>query len=169
VLVTREATPRTEGMTATGGAPPMEEAPKEDTRLRGLFDAIEQHPDDADALANLALYLLRRQSFDEARPFIARATWLDPFHVRTRIARAVVKALDGAVPAAQGELERLGRRYPEGYDAHLFAGLLAMDQNDTPRALDAFDRYFAVAPPGEAPPMMKMAVEQLRRRTPPAP
>jgi hypothetical protein len=142
----------------------MADKPGEDPKLRGLFDSVSAHPDDIEALADISLYLLRRQDFDEAKPFVLRATGLDPFHVRTRVARTMLRAIDGAVAPAQDELERLGTRYGEAYDANLFAGLIAMDQNDQRRAVQAFDRYFAVAPAGDTPPMMKMAVEQMRQQ-----
>lgn len=166
-LLSDATKPRTDGMTVTGGAPDMPSAPgkpAEDPKLKGLFEAVQKQPDDVEALADLSLHLLRRQGFDDAKPFILRATGLDPFHVRTRVARAVLGAVEGGVAAAQTELERLGHQYGEAYDANLFAGLIAMDQNDQRRAIAAFDRYFAVAPPGDTPPMMKTAVEQMRRQ-----
>ena len=172
-LVTDATKPRTDGMTATGTVPPNMGAPasngapaqpQEDPKLKAFFDAVQKQPDDVDALADLSLYLLRRQGFEEAKPFVLRATGIDPFHVRARVARTVLSAVEGAIAPAQDELERLGTHYGEAYDAHLFAGLIAMDQNDQRRALQAFDRYFAVAPAGDTPPMMKMAVEQMRQQ-----
>lgn len=172
-LLTDATKPRTEGMTATGTVPPnMAPAaangapgqPQEDPKLKAFFDVVQKQPDDVDALADLSLYLLRRQGFEEAKPFVLRATGIDPFHVRTRVARTVLSAVEGSVASSQDELERLGTHYAEAYDANLFAGLIAMDQNDQRRALQAFDRYFAVAPAGDTPPMMKMAVEQMRQQ-----
>ncbi len=167
VLLTDATKPRAEGMTATGVTPPGMPAnagAPEDTKLQPLFAAVQAHPDDVDALADLSLHLLRRQGFEDAKPFILRGTQLDPFHVRTRVARAVMAAVEGSVATAQDELERLGANYGEAYDANLFAGLIAMDQNDQRRAIDAFERYFAVAPPGDTPPMMRMAVEQMKQQ-----
>ena len=176
-LLTDATKPRTDGMTVTGTVPPSGMPPGQaqpsaatEAKLQALFEAVQKQPDDIEALADISLHLLRRQGFDEAKPFILRATALDPFHVRTRVARTVLSAVEGSVATSQDELERLGSHYGEAYDANLFAGLIAMDQNDQRRALAAFDRYFAVAPAGDTPPMMKMAVEQMRQQleTPPA-
>ncbi len=167
-LLVESTKPRAEGMTATGVTPPNGPAgapmgaPPEDAKLKGLFESVQRKPDDLEALADISLHLLRRQGFDEAKPFILRGSSLDPFHVRLRVARTVLNAIAGSVNEAQDELERLGGQYGEAYDANLFVGLIAMDQNDQGRALGAFDRYFAVAPAGDTPPMMKMAVEQMR-------
>lgn len=167
-LLVESTKPRAEGMTATGVTPPSGPAgapmgaPPEDTKLKGLFESVQRKPDDLEALADISLHLLRRQGFDEAKPFILRGSGLDPFHVRLRVARAVLSAVEGSVNEAEDELERLGGQYGEAYDANLFVGLIAMDQNDQRRAIGAFDRYFAVAPAGDTPPMMKMAVEQMR-------
>jgi len=173
-LLTNATTPRKDGMGITGTVPQAEmpagaggppgPSPAGEEKLKALFDVVQKQPDDIEALADLSLHLLRRQGFDEAKPFILRGTTLDPFHVRTRVARTVLSAVEGSLASSQDELERLGSRYGEAYDANLFAGLIAMDQNDQRRALVAFERYFAVAPAGDTPPMMKMAVEQMRQQ-----
>lgn len=159
--------PRNDGMQATGTVPggegPMGNAGGHDEKLQRLLEAVKRTPDDVDVLAEASLFLISKQAFSEARPFIMRGSMIDPFHVKTRVGRAVMVAVEGDVPTALRELERLGALYPDAYPSHLYAGMLALDQNDTPRAIAAFERYLAVAPPGEAPPMLRVAIGQLKQ------
>lgn len=169
--------PRTDGMQATGlppGAGPAgPEAPQEDAKLEDLLNAVQRTPDDVDALAEAALYLISKQGFGESRPFIQRATMLDPFHVKTRVGRAIMQAVDGDVGGSMTELERLAALYPDAYAGLLYAGMLALDQNDPARAVVNFERYAQAAPPSEVPPMLRGAIGQLRQQLatgqPPAP
>ncbi len=166
----QEATkPRQEGMGATGmmpggSMPPEPQEPQEDVKLNQLLQAVQTAPDDVDALAEAGLYLISKQGFDESRPFIQRATMLDPFHVKTRVCRAVFTAVDGDVPTSMAELERLASLYPDAYAGMLYAGMLALDSNDPGRAVKDFERYLAVAPPSEAPPMLRPAIAQLKQQ-----
>lgn len=161
----KEATaPRKDGMEATGTVPGTE--PARDDRLEPLLETIKKNPDDIDALSEAALFLISKQAFSEANAFVQRATMLDPFHLKTRVCRAVLRAVDGDVPGSLSELERLGALYPEAYPGHLYAGMLALDQNDQARAVMNFERYLAVAPPSETPPMLRGAIGQLKQQLP---
>lgn len=162
---------RTEGMGVTGmnpggeqpmAAPPA--APEEDQRLQALLGAVQRTPDDIDALAEAGLYLISKQAFGESRPFVQRATMLDPFHVKARVCRAILVAVDGDVAASMNDLERLGTLYPDGWPAWLYAGMLSMDQNDPGRAVQNFERYLATAPPTDVPPMLRMAISQIKQQ-----
>jgi len=75
-----------------------------------------------------------------------------------------MRAVDGDMPGAMADLARLADMYPEAYDARLFVGLIAMDQNDTAKALKNFEWYLSTAPAEEQPPMLPMAVAQLRQQ-----
>ena len=166
--LTKSSTERTDGMQATGTVPPggggpMQQQPRADPKLEALANRVQSNPNDIDGVADLAIHLIRRQAFDEARPLIDRATFLDPFHPRGRVGRAVVRALEGDLPGAIVDLEALASRYPEAYDARMFAGMLAMEGNDQRRALMNLELYVALAPASEQPPMMRMAVTQLRQ------
>ncbi len=155
---------RPEGMSATGGPGPavmQNQPPPVDEKLERLLAQAKNSPDDPDTLATAALALMRKQRFEEAVPMVHRATLIDPFHVRTRVGRSVIVALEGDLPRALSELESLAAKYPEAYDGRLFAGMMAMDQQDSARALVNFEAYLEQAGP-EAPPMMRMAVQQLR-------
>ncbi len=171
------ATERTDGMQATGmmppggGGAPMQQAPQQDPRLEALASRVQANPEDVDALADLSVYLLRRQAFDDARPLVDRATLLDPFHPKSRVGRALFKAVDGDLRGSIADLEKLAARYPEAYDARMFAGMLAMEDNDPARALKNLESYVALAPQDEQPPMMRMAVAQLKQQmaAPPGP
>ena len=137
--------------------------PRADPKLEALAARVQSNPGDVDAVADLAVHLFRRQAFDEARPLVDRATFLDPFHPRGRVGRAVVRALEGDLPGSINDLEALASRYPEAYDARMFAGMLAMEDNDQRRALMNLELYVALAPQSEQPPMMRMAVIQLKQ------
>lgn len=166
--LTQASTERTDGMQATGAVPPgggpgPMQQPKADPKLEAMANRVQSNPNDVDAVAELAVYLIRRQAFDEARPLIDRATFLDPFHPKGRVGRAVVRALQGDLRGSIDDLEALAAKYPEAYDARMFAGMLSMEDNDQRRALMNLELYVALAPQSEQPPMMRMAVSQLRQ------
>ena len=163
--------PKDEGMGPMGGMAGGAQAqaqPPQDPALMALVQAAQASPNDADVVGALAVYLLREQAFDDARPVVVQATLADPYNVKARIGRAVLRAVDGEAAPAMAELERLGATYPEAYDAHLFAGLIAMD-TDKPRALAQFDRYLAVSPVADQPPALPGAMAKLRAELQAAP
>lgn len=149
---------------AAMGGPQMggPQQPMTDPKLEALAARVQANPDDIEAVTGLAMHLISLQSFMEAKPLLARAAMLDPYHVRGRVGRAVMRAVDGDVPGAQSELERLGASYPEAYDGHLYAGLLALEQNDERRAVRDLELYVNTAPPSEQPPMIRMEVERMK-------
>lgn len=173
------STERADGMQATGmmppggGGAPMQQPEPADERLEALAGRVQANPQDSDAVSDLAVHLIRRQAFADARPLVDRAMLLDPFHPKARVGRAVMKAVDGDIPGSINELERLAARYPEAYDARMFAGMLALEDNDPRRALTNLESYVTLAPSDEQPPMMRMAVSQLKQQLaapqPPAP
>ncbi|MFO0597529.1 MAG: hypothetical protein U0228_19645 [Myxococcaceae bacterium] len=162
------ATERQEGMAATGmtppggGGAPMQQ--QSNGKIEQLAARVQANPDDVDAIADLTVALFRRQAFDDARPLVDRAMLLDPYHPKARVGRAVVKALEGDLKGSLDDLERLAARYPEAYDARMFAGMLAMEDNDPRRALQNLEAYVTLAPADEQPPMMRMAVVQLKQQ-----
>jgi F0F1-type ATP synthase assembly protein I len=143
-----------------GGGPEQE-----DPRLTALAQRVQASPEDPDAVAELALFLVRRQAFDDAKPLVERVTMLDPFQVKGRVGRAVLRAVEGDAKGSQADLEHLAASYPEAYDARMFAGLIAMEGNENERALKNLRAYLATAPVGEQPPMMRMLVQQLEGKT----
>lgn len=175
--LTQSTKPRADGMSATGMQPPggmpagepppgggMEEPAREDPKLRELSEAVQKAPDDLEKLGALSISLMHAQQFDQARPFVMHASALDPYDVKVRVARQVLRAVDGDMAGAMADLQRLADMYPEAYDARLFVGLIAMDQNDSARALKSFEWYLSTAPAEEQPPMLPMAVAQLRQQ-----
>jgi hypothetical protein len=142
---------------------PMQKKPMDDSKMKNMVAKVEANPMDIDATSDLAIYLLKRQGFNEASILAARTANIDPFHVRGRIVREVVKAINGEIAPSLLELERLADVYPEANTGRFFTGMLALELEDKPRALRQFDLYLANAAPGEAPPMMRMAIEDLRR------
>lgn len=163
VNLTKEAKERPEGGSMTGGqaAGPMQGEQKEDPRLTSLVQRVESAPQDPDAVADLALLLLRRQAFEDAKPLSDRLGIIDPFHVKGRVVRAVMRAVEGDAPASMTELEHLASYYPEAYDARMFAGFIAMEDEPARAALN-LEAYAATAPQSEQPPMIRMMIQQLR-------
>lgn len=160
--LTHATSARDDGMVATGGgAPPQAPMQRPDSTLEKLKADAEAQPQNADAVAAVALAYLRKQRFEEAVPYVQRGTMIDPFHVRTRVGRGVLRALNGDLPGAQSELESLAQKYPEAYDGLLFAGMMAMERQDRQQAIANFEQYLARAG-SEAPPMMRRAVEELK-------
>lgn len=144
-------------------AAPMAQ-PQQDSKLEALAGRVQAKPDDVDAVVDLSIYLIRRQAFEDARPLVDRATLLDPYHPKGRVGRAVMRALEGDIPGAMTDLEALATKYPEAYDARMFAGMLAMEVNDSPRAIVNLEAYVTLAPASEQPPMMRMALNQLKQQ-----
>lgn len=138
-------------------------APPADPVLEVLAAGVQARPHDVEAVAALSLHLLLVQAFDDARPLVQRATQLDPVHPKAQVGQAVVRGLDGDVRGSLDELEGLAVRYPQTTEALLFAGLMAMD-TDQPRALRNLEAYVQRAPRSEQPPLVHLAVAQLRGR-----
>ncbi len=159
---------RGEGQSITGATPPGgmggQEQPEEDPALRRMMAQVQAQPNDVDVLADAAAELIRRQMFDDAAPLVSRATAIDPYHVRTRINRAVLDAVDGKTIIAQAELVHLGATYDDAYEAHLYAGMLAMDQKDLKLARDQLKLYVEQAPPMTQPPMIRQAIADLEQQ-----
>lgn len=175
VKLTENTNTRGENQSITGGmmggAGPMQgggEAQGEgqgpvDPRVEELFQLTQQHPDDVEAMNALATYMLERQAFDEARTWVNRAISLDPWNVKARVNATVLGAVEGKEADTATELERLGATYPEAWDGHLFAGMIAMDLQDRPRAIKNFQAWLVQAPPSERVPGLEAAVKDVIR------
>jgi tetratricopeptide (TPR) repeat protein len=136
--------------------------PPEDPKLAAAMVRAEREPDDVEALSAAANELIKRQMFEDAAPLVARATLIDPYHVRTRIYRTVLDALQGDPAVALTELEHLADTYEDAYQARLYAGALAAQTNQPERALKAFERFIEEAPKSEQPPMIQQGIAELR-------
>ena len=137
--------------------------PKEDVELKTAMARVERSPDDLETLSAATKLLIQRQMFEDAAPLIRRATSIDPFHVPTRIHRAILSATEGQTLPALEELQHVADTYEDAYDARLYAGMLAMSADDKKRALEQFERYVAEAPPNEQPPMLRAGIAQLKQ------
>ena len=152
------------GIVPPGGMPAQQQQPEEpqiEPKLRSLIARAQANPDDIDVLADAASELVKRQMFDDAAPMIERGTLIDPYHVRMRICRAVLEAVEGESKPALDELIHLGATYDDAYDAHLYAGMLAMELKDLRLARDQFRLYVDSAPPSTQPPMILAAIAQI--------
>ncbi len=168
VVLSQESTTRTDGQGMTGAVPgeaagPMAaRPPEEDLELKTAMARANRSPDDIDALSEAAKQLIARQMFDDAAPMVRRATAIDPYHVATRTHRAVLLAVEGQGLTAMNELQHVADTFEDAYDARLFGGMLALQADDRPRALEQFERYMQEAPRDEQPPMLSKAIVQLK-------
>lgn len=159
--LTQNSAPKQEDMRQQPPAP-MQARP--DGKVEALAARVQANPEDIDAVTDLAIHLIRRQAFQEAKPLVQRAMLLDPFHPKARVGQAVVRALEGDLQGSIRDLEHLTARYPEAYDGFMFAGMLSLEDNDQQRALRNLEAYVDLAPASEMPPMMRVAVQQLREQ-----
>ncbi|MBX7112874.1 MAG: hypothetical protein K1X64_00970 [Myxococcaceae bacterium] len=165
LVLNKEATERKEDLQQQqqgGNAAARPPSPEELAKVQQAIAAAQDNPNDIDALANAAWVLIRNQRFEDAAPLISRASFLDPYHVQTRVQRAILDAVQGNDTAALTELEHLTQTYADTGEAHLYAGTLSMGLKDPVRALAHFDRYLALVPVGEQPPNLRQGVENLR-------
>jgi regulator of sirC expression with transglutaminase-like and TPR domain len=79
------------------------------------------------------------------------------------------RAVEGQTSTALEELVHIADTFEDAYDARLFAGMLALQNDDRERALVQLERYRAEAPPDEQPPMIGQAIAQLRAERAPHP
>ena len=177
-ILTQQTTARVDGagMTGTnpadmGGRPPMQAQADPRAEIEKLRKQAEASPEDVDVLADVGGQLIKLQAFNEAFPIVTRASGLDPYHVQTRIWRAVLDAVDGQAMSAIDDLEALGDKYEGAYKARLYAGLISLETDQPQRALKQLELYLVEAPEKEQPPFIRMSVQQLRAqlasKTPP--
>ena len=165
LLLGQEQKPRQEGGEATGKTPPMKSAgeQQEDPVLKEAMANYQSHPDSVEAISRLSHELINRQDFEEASRLTEHALGLDPFHVESRIHRAVLAAIHGDRERGEKALEHLANAYPNAYEGRLYLGFLALQSNEHRAALEHFERYAAEAPPNEQPPRLAEGIAGLRR------
>jgi tetratricopeptide (TPR) repeat protein len=171
VLLTQQTQERREGMGPTGKDPaaeagvrgPMQQPPDNTAAVNAIRARVQANPDDIEVLSDAAGELIKLQQFQDAFPIVERASGIDPFHVQTRIWRAVLEAVDGKPLPAVDELEHLGDTYDNAYKARLYAGMIALETNQEPRALTQLEKFVNEAPPKDQPPFVRMAIGELRQ------
>ncbi|MBK7860225.1 MAG: hypothetical protein IPJ65_16745 [Archangiaceae bacterium] len=145
-----------------GGRPPMQKGPDPQVEVDRLRKLAEAHSEDIEVLADVSGQLIKLQAFNDAWPIVTRASGIDPYHVQTRIWRAVLDAVDGQALVAIDELEHLGDTYDGAYKARLYAGLISLEAEQPQRALKQLETYLVEAPASEQPPFIRMSVQQLK-------
>ncbi len=166
---------RDENGIMTGRTPPPPEvaqangsgAPGEGQEHPGLGEALSRakaDPRDLEAASFASHELIRLQRFDEAAELTNQSLAVDPFHVETRIHRAVLRATEGEFRPALEELGMLANTYPDAWEAHLFRGALALQVGESQVALDSFLCFQREAPADEHPPQLGGAISMLRQR-----
>ncbi len=166
LLLSQDQKPRQDGMGATGKTPPAPGASEaqDDPDLNEAMANYQAHPDSIEAMSRLSHELINRQQFPEARRLTERSLGLDPFHVESRIHRAVLAAVEGEREKGQRTLEHLANAYPDAHEARLYLGLLALQAGEERTALEILERYSAEAPPSQQPPRLADAIATLRKK-----
>ncbi len=171
VILTQEERPRTDGMEATGKVPSEQggqqaplsaEEQEEQRRFMAAMERVKKNSEDVDSLAELAHALLRREQYSEADTLTERGIGVDPFHVETRVHRAMLRGVKGDLAGGVADLERLANTYPGAHEALLFAGAMSLELGDKKRALLSFERFMHEAPPDDQPPQIRNGVAALR-------
>src|SRR5215831_5531593 len=166
LLLSQDQKPRQDGMGATGKTPPTAGAPEtqDDPVLNEAMANYQAHPDSVEAMTRLSHELINRQEFQEAARLTERSLGLDPFHLESRIHRAVLAAIEGDREKGQKTLEHLANAYPDAHEARLYHGLLALQAGDERTALDILERYSAEVPPSQQPPRLADVIATLRKK-----
>jgi len=167
LLLSQDQKPRQDGMGATGKIPPTAGAPEEkqeDPVLNEAMANYQAHPDNVEAMSRLSHELINRQDFQEAARLTERSLGLDPFHLESRIHRAVLAAIEGEREKGQKTLQHLANDYPDAHEARLYLGLLALQAGEERAALEILERYSAEAPPSQQPPRLADAIATLRKK-----
>ncbi|MEN9796684.1 MAG: hypothetical protein RL653_380 [Pseudomonadota bacterium] len=167
LLLGQESKPRTDGVPVTGGgAPGVAEpaGPPPDPQFEAARAQLEKSPNDVELAAAVAHGLLAREQLAEAQALTQRALGLDPFHTEHRVHAAMLRGMRGETVPALEELERIGRAHPDGTEALLFAGGLALELGEPRRALGNFEAYKAAVPPGQSPPRLEHVISLIRQQ-----
>lgn len=174
LLLTQETKPREEmgggpmtgggSTSAMGGQQQNAAMDAEEHEFQELQKKLQQNPDDLELSARVAHELLRRQDFNGAGALTDRALTIDPFHTEARVHHEVLRGLKGDAMGALDQLEKIGKAQPDGDEALLFAGALAMEVNDPRRALRNFESYASITPPNEQPPQLAQGIALLRQQ-----
>jgi cytochrome c-type biogenesis protein CcmH/NrfG len=166
-LLTQEQRPRQDGSEMTGknpnaGAAGAAADADADRELNAAMERIKKNPQDIELSALVAHELLRRERYDEAAEITTRSAGVDPFHLETKIHRAVLVAVKGDRADAKRQLEELVNRYPDGQEALLFLVAITMQEGDRTSALAFLERFWADAPKEMHPPMLEAEIQRLR-------
>ena len=172
LVLSQEQKPRGDGEIT--GKKPMAAAPApgtaptsataEDQEFQAALEQARQHPDDLELSGRVGHELIRRQRFEDAERLTEVALGFDPFHVESRIHRAVLRTTHNESKAALEELEHLAITYPHAGEARLFLGGLALETGDRARALANFERYIVETPQDEQPPQLRQVIAELRQQ-----
>lgn len=164
VLVS-EQRERDEGGSPTGRMPPGQQAsaaPREDPEFLRARERLANNPGDLDAASLVAHTLIQRKELDEAQRITDRSLAVDPFHIESRVHRAVLRAARGDMAGAEVELTELVNVWPEAQEGLLVLGSIAMHKNDQAKALESFERFAAETPRNIHPPQLIQAIRELR-------
>jgi hypothetical protein len=163
-----EAFSRPESNAPAAAAAPAAPAPEEALPPPSDFAAartrLKLEPDNVGLAAAVGHGLLAQEDLQEAAVITQQALQRDPFHTEHRVHAEMLRGMRGEVEPALEVLERIGRAQPDGAEALLFAGGLALELGDSRRALGNFEAYRATVPPGESPPRLEQVIADLRMR-----
>jgi tetratricopeptide (TPR) repeat protein len=138
--------------------------PAADDPLVEALELVRQNPGDLDTSAKVARELVARHRLEEASALVDASLKVDPHHLPSRINRALIDGNLGDPRSAMETLAKLADKTPEGREALLARGALALQVADQKVALESFERYAREAPAGDQPPYLAHVLETLRAK-----
>lgn len=161
-LLVSEQRPREEDAMATGKRLPAAKPDEEDPQFLAAVARAKAQPFDLENVSMVAHELIRKQQFAEAQTLTLRSLSIDPFHVESRVHRAVLRAAEGDLDPAVADLQHIVDLYPGGQEGLLFLGSIKLRRGDRQGALENFERFAIEVPRDQQPPQLMQAIAQLR-------
>jgi tetratricopeptide (TPR) repeat protein len=133
------------GNAATASAPPPAPRPDHPDKARWQA-ALDADPADVMALNGLTEVAIAERDLPLAMELSGRALEVDPANLDARTHRAVLQAAVGMGDKAFEELAAVRASAPDYSKAWVYTGLLALDQNRLPLAIEALSRAIELEP-----------------------
>jgi CheY-like chemotaxis protein len=111
-----------------------------------------------------ALELYRARQYDNAETIVDRLLVLDPHDGGALLLRANLLVEGGDLQGALAPARRAALLDPTLADAHFVLGVVRQELNNVPGAIDAYERYLALAPDGRYRSGVKSQLERLKQR-----
>jgi tetratricopeptide (TPR) repeat protein len=135
-------------------------------RQQAWLDALEQDPDDVEALNGLTDFELRRQNVERAREYNARALAAAPEDPDARTWAAMLEFSGGDPVAAVQQLDRIIAEAPQAWRPLYFRALIDVQIGRTGPALERLERAMELAEAEEDRFAVRRLLAEVRARMP---
>jgi tetratricopeptide (TPR) repeat protein len=114
-----------------------------------LEKLVKSQPENVDGLINYAALQMRQERYAEAIPYLDRALLLQPDNFYARLNRGIANFKTGKLDAAWEDYQTLERSLPKPtYIVHFALGEIALQKKQKRTALEHYQKYLELAPPG---------------------